>query len=342
MTDPTVSAATVDVLEDLARAVLIRPARVAPSLTVVVGQPGSGTRGQVAALAAVTGGVVVHPDEVAGLLPEFWDTGRLHPLDARTLLADRVDQVTGELLAVAIGERVPVVIGDPTGDADTVATLLGTFAGEGFPTRLVAVGARRSETLLSTLSAYLHARRRGLPAQFTSRAAHEAGWDTTETITQWATTTPVVDRVTVVDRDGAVLFDGHRNDPGGVDRAVRVLDDARHAAWSTRDAGAWLSEVRRVTEYAREARELSPQVADVLLEVQLLALREVLPDLPVRGVSPVRDEQEARIAAQIVALRDLIPTPQPAPAPAAPRVEVPWPGQIPDTTPVPEREGPSL
>lgn len=332
----TASAADAMILDALIRPALFRDSVGPPSLTLLVGQPGSGSRGVTTVVGRQTGGVAFHVDELAGFLPGFWDAGQRHPLEARDLLASRLENLADKLVATAFDESQPVALGDSLLDVDTASTLVSAAADRGYSTRMIAVAARRSESLLTAISAYMQGRRRGIPVMFTSRHEHQRGWELTESLVRWAATADALQRLTVVDRRGSTLFDARRGDKD-LDPAVAALDDARHAPWTVATAMAWFGELRRVTEYARSERELSAPVAEVLLELQSLGLREVLPDLPLRPAAPVVAEQERRIASEIVQLRQVLAET------AAVEVEQPVVVAAPDVTPVePETSGPSL
>lgn len=308
-----------------------------PSLTLVAGQPGSGTASVVGQLAREhSDAVAFHVDELSAFHPDFTVLGRRHPSDAADLLSGPVDGWLAEALAQGLESRRSLVIGG-TFEAETILGLTGSFGEAGFSTEVVLAGARRSDSLLSVLSAYVECRRLRVATVFVSRERHQRGWDATSAVATTLEQDLSVDRVRVVDRIGNQVFAAGRSagqNPAGLSDA---LDELRHATWTPRAAAEWLGELRRVGERVRELRELGPEVADVLLELQLLALHEVLPDLPVRSGSPVSREQERRIGTELVELRKIVAT-----AVAEP-VSTPLVAPEPEFVPEPPRvDGPSL
>jgi hypothetical protein len=139
------------------------------------------------------------------------------------------------------------------------------------------------------------------------------------------------DRLTVLARDGRVLFDAEAS---AGDRAFEGAGAAvaagQGAAMGRFDATQWLSELHHVTEFATSRPDVAQPVMDVLIDLHEISLREVIPRLQVPSGGRFATAIEQRTAARLVALRR-------AAAPTeTPRVDAPRP------TPVsrrPERKG---
>jgi len=304
----------------------------APEITVVAGQPGAGKSAAVARLvrAVADPPAVISAEGLAAFHPDYLEQRRWRPLEAQSAMAPLVAEWLSQSLDFARANHHSLIL---EGSFSNPAAMFGTvdaFAAEGFLTRVLVVAARRSESLLTAASRYLEARRRGAPALFTDRDSHERGWVGTQDLVRVAEETTPVDRLTIVGRRGKVLFDAARNE--GFSGATAAMTVSESAPVTTLQAAEWFGELRRVTEYARDARELSPPVASVLVDLHELALNEVLPQMKVRRQSSFYIEQEARLTRELVSLRraatvDLETPLQPAP------VFVP---------PAPSPRGPSL
>ncbi len=240
--------------------------------------------------------------------------------------AGLIQQVLGD----ALSSRRSLVLEATFADPATVAGVSRAFAESGFSTRVVIAAARRADSLLASAIRYLWERHARLPATFTSRQAHDSALQSTRALADSLAASPPVDRVSVFAHDGALLYD---SDPTAaspfpnVRDAIRYVDSAR---WTPGSAAAWFNDLRRATDFARADRELQPPVAELLLELHRIGLNEVLPAMPFRPESPARVEQERRLAAEIVELRQHARTTRPdrpAAQPATgPVVQPPSPG----------------
>lgn len=286
-----------------------------PTFTVVAGEAGSG-RAAVAALVAredAGGAAVVSADDAVMSDARAAQLLRWRPLEAAVALSESAAEVLEESIAHAQESHRSLVLEGTFGAPETVFAVAEMFADEGFATRAVIVASRRAQSLLATASQYLAARQARLPARFTSRADHHRGWESTRALAGALAESNVLDRVTVVGRDGTVLFDADRSaDPAAFAGAARAVAAVDSAPWTPRAAAEWFSELRRATDYARAGREIAPPVADLLVELHRIGLNEILPAMPFPKGSPVVDEQERRLLQEIVDLSRAATT---APAP---------------------------
>jgi hypothetical protein len=169
--------------------------------------------------------------------------------------------------------------------------LLSTFARDGYRTHVVVVAGRETQDLLAIVSATL--READYPT-FGPIDAFDKGWSTTRAFVDAATTDLLAHRVTVLDGDGDVAFDG----PG--DGASAAMAAARSRPMSNLQSVAWLGELRRLTEYALSSDRGSPSTSErqALKRLHELALVRVLPQLPIRQDGPVAAAQRASLTAQ--------------------------------------------
>ncbi|MCK6066520.1 MULTISPECIES: hypothetical protein [Microbacterium] len=195
-------------------------------------------------------------------------------------------------------EKLPLIVDDPQ-VAGSPNGPLEAFKAAGFSTRVVLAVERDSTSALTASTRQLRSGALGAHSTLTQSVAEQ--WDPImETLRGIPTTT--LDRVTVLDGDGAPMYDGP---PSG--KAWAAARDARHAPLSGMQGIAWLSELRRIGEYVRSARQ-SISRDDVALVEQLYAVaqKRVLPELPIRPDSTAATVQRDRIRVERAQLKRLI------------------------------------
>lgn len=303
-----------------------------PTLVFLAGQPGAGRSRLVHGLLRGDQGDVatVSVDDLAAFHPDFLELTRWRPLDAPSAMSPIVVEWLSHSIEHAISTRRSLLLEATVNNPETAFGTAAAFADVGFTTRIVVVAARRSESLLTTASRFFNARRAMLPARFTDRGVHDRGWVGTHALVREAEASARVDRLTILSRDGSTIFDARSDD--GFSGATAAFEAVQAVPMTMVSAAEWFGELRRVTEYARQTRELSVPVAEVLVELHELALNEVLPLTPVRRRSSFAVEQEARLSRDLVELRRAAQIERSAPEPTAPAY----------VPPVPERSGPSL
>lgn len=299
-----------------------QPQDSAPTFVLLTGQPGAGAARSIGRLRAEHGHdlAALSADELRAFHPQFAEATASGSVEA----AREVSEATAEWLragmAFAREHRRSLLLEGNFTTPSTVLALAQRFAGEGFRTRVVVVGVRRAESLLATLSQYLSGVQAGRPTRFVSREAHDRGFDGTRALTAAMENSTALDRVTVLGRAGAPMFDAETD---GTDHPFRGAGAALVAAQSERllslGSVQWMSELRRVTEFAATLREVPRPVTEALIDLHETALREIIPELPVPAGSKVVAAQEHRSASELVALRKLMIAERPLDA-AAPVV----------------------
>lgn len=172
-----------------------------------------------------------------------------------------------------------------------VSDTLAYLRDAGHSVRVVLIVDRQTDAALARVTQSLRAHSLGEAEQTRGADGVDLGvGDTT------------VDRYTVVDGDGATVYDGPT-----VRDALRAMTDSRAAAMSGLQAVSWLSELRRVTEHVTSSANRVPR--DILTRtVQLydLAVERVLPEMPIRTDSPAATVQRQRLAAGRARVQALI------------------------------------
>lgn len=294
----------------------------APTFVLLTGQPGAGSGRAIGRLRAEQSDhlAAMSADELRAFHPRFAEAMASGSGEA----AQEVGEATAEWLragmAFARENRRSLLLEGNFTMPSTVLALTQRFAGEGFRTRVVVVGVRRAESLLATLSQHLSAVQAGRPARFVSREAHDRGFEGTRALTAALEDSTAVDRVTVLGRAGAPLFDAELDGTGHpFHGAGAALVAAQSERLSSLGSAQWMSELRRVTKFAATMREVPRPVTEVLIDLHETALREIIPELPVPAGSKVVAAQEHRCASELVALRKSLIAERPVDA-AAPVV----------------------
>lgn len=277
-----------------------------PTLVLLAAQPGAGRARAAAALVAESGGTLspLNGDGLRAFHPDAVELMRSGSQVAVAIL----DRVTASWVSAGIRyareHRRSLLLDGTFPDPAVVTATAERFAGAGFRTRVVVVGSRRAESLLTVTSRYLRDVQAGVPARFTSREAHDSGFDATRVLIRALGAAPFADRLTVLDRGGRAVFDARRVDGENSFSGAR---DALRTAQSTRmrrlDATQWLSELHHVTEFAASRRDLPVGVTEALVDLHETALREVIPELHVPAGGRFATMIEQRTVARLVSLR---------------------------------------
>lgn len=305
----------------------------APTLVLVSGQPGAGRTRPAPNLFEEYGGelTVWNGDDLRAFHPHYLRLNSDQSPDAAQVLARATAAWVRDGIRFARENRRSLVLGGTFQEsAVAVATATG-FAAAGFATRVVVVASRRAESLLTVVSRYLRGIQADAPARYTSREAHDRGLAATRTLVAAVEEAPSVDRLTILGRDGEMVFDTRRTDIEDPFRgASAALDTAQSAPMSRFAATQWLSELHHVTQFARSRRDLSRGVTESLVDLHETSLREVIPELRIPADGKFATAMEQKTVANLVALRRSIQPEQQTDA-AAPAIA---PGG-------PERGGPS-
>lgn len=283
-----------------------------PTLVLVAGQPGAGRSRASSNLVrdAESDVAVLTGEDLRAFHP-----GTLHP-------SASADPESAASIAQAVAGWVSACIRHARehhrslmleGTFTNVAAVAGTaerFAAEGFTTRLVVVGSRRAESLLSVTSEYLRKVQTGHAAAVVSRDAHDEGFAATRSLITSVEDSAWPDRLTVIDRGGRVIFDADRfAGSAAFAGAGAALAAAQSARMGRLDATQWLSELHHVTDFAATRRQLPSAVTELLVDLHETSLREVIPELHVPAGGRFATAMEQKTVAALVALRkNVIPS----------------------------------
>lgn len=319
------------IFEERARPVLFpHEPSDSPALVFVVGQPGSGALRATARLVEGKAVAAVSVSDLGPFHPRFLDLSRSRAPEAASILNQSTTAWMQSALQHARTTRRSLVL-DGTGSSPDIAlATAGLFARSGFTTTVAVVAVPKAESLLAATSKYLLDARARRVSALTSVAQHNTSFDQTRDLVTSLESTPSVDRLTIIGRDGATRFDMSGAEGTAFAGATAVLDRERSSALAAPQAMRWLSELRAATDFALSGRQIERPLADALVELHEMGLREVIPRLPLPDDSQARPIAEANLSHQLAAVREAArverrAVPQPGPVASAP-VPAPAPG----------------
>jgi UDP-N-acetylglucosamine kinase len=290
-----------------------------PRLVLLTGQPGSGRSRAVSSLLGedADGMAVISADLLRSFVPRAADasadTDRVAATSASWLIA---------CMRHAREHRLSLLLDGPI-PAAAAEGILTTFGQVGYRTHVAVVASARAESLLAVASAYASSDRVRRRSELAPVEQHDRDLDEARTLL--ARAGAVGARLTVFDRDGGVAAD-QVDGPS----AVRAFNGASTTPMSTLQTVQWLSELKRVTAYARQPSSRLPELAPHLVALHEAAIREVVPNLRIPTGSVVTHDLESRLASELVVLR----------RPAAPRLAQESPATV-LTPQAPSANGPS-
>lgn len=233
--------------------------------------------------------------------PRFEELSRTRSSDAARILTEATTEWLRASLRHARTTHRSILL-DGTSSSPEIATAMARlFAESGFTSSVIVAAVPRTESLLAATSKYLQDARSGRAVPLTSVAEHDAGVDGVRKLVRTLELEPSVDRMLIVGRDGTAAFNARRGG-GSFDGASEALERERWSAMSGPRAMRWLSELRAATDYSLAAPSIGRPLADVLTELNTMALRDVLPALPLPEDSAARPAAARSIQQQLDAV----------------------------------------
>ncbi|MBN8424414.1 zeta toxin family protein [Microbacterium esteraromaticum] len=298
-----------------------------PAFVLLTGAAGAGSGRAIARLRAEYGTelVPISTEDLEAFHPRYLDARfRMSPIGQREL-----SQFAASGLQASISHArqngYSLLLEGTFRNPDTALGVARRFADSGYDVRVVVVSARDDQSLLTVTSHGLRRVREGRSAEFTTPAENEHSIGDVNALIVAAADSPVVDRVSILDQRGVSVFYAERTSSGMLPGAFAALSAAQAEPMTALEAAQWLSELRHMTEYARSLRSLPTTALDSLIELHKMAIRQVLPDLPVPAGSEVVRIQHAKLADDLTALERMRARPETVDA-AAPTVAPTQPG----------------
>jgi UDP-N-acetylglucosamine kinase len=302
MSDP-ITAGDIILREDILPTLFADPPAERPIIGLIAGQPGSGRARAAAVLATTYGAVVLGGDELRTFHPRF---------QSRRIWSAKLEQEAAtasagwlrECLRYARANRHSVMLEGAFADVAVVRGTAAQFAATGYRTRVVVVGTRWADSLLAELSYDLRTVQANRQRRYAPRSAHDQGFEGTRAVVAGLEADPGVDRLTIVDGRGEVVFDAEHGDAPAFAGASAALAFAQSARMSRLGSTQWLSELHHVTAFARSRHDLPRDVIESLVMLHEIALSEVIPQLHVPAGARFTEMTARTVSARLAALRE--------------------------------------
>lgn len=285
-----------------------------PTLVLLAGQVGAGAGRAIGSIRAEHGRVLVplSAEDLRAFHPRFLDGSFMDSDAGKRVVAASTASWLQAALAHARENRLSVILEVVFRSPDAALGVAHRFAGDGYEVELVVVAVREEESLLSAASGSLRRMREHRSFSFTSVLEHAETFQGTRALVAAAGSDAMVNRISIVGRHGDLVFDERRSP--GVDafrHAAGSLVSAQSERMTSLESAQWLSELRRVTAYARTLPAMPLVVRESLIELHQMAIQRVVPELPVPAGSEVIEIQQRRLAADLIDLRRGAARPEP-------------------------------
>lgn len=303
-----------------------RPTSEHPTMRFIIGQPGAAATRGASQLSAGRASGILSAMELRTFHPHYLRLSRSRSSEDARILQDSAAAWMRSALGYARTNKRSLILDGALSSPDVALATATLFARSGFETSVTVVAVPRPESLLATASKYLLDARGGRATRFTTLGDHDTGLVNSRGLVETLETTPSTDRLTIIDRQGAVLFDASAPDSGSFAGALAAFDRAQATALSAARAMRWLSELRAVTDYALSFRQVPAPLAEVLIELNEVGRRQILPAISLPQDSRARPHAEAALERHLVAVRQATQVERrterrPGPSVSAPEVD---------------------
>ncbi|MGB3376877.1 MAG: zeta toxin family protein [Microbacterium sp.] len=276
-----------------------------PTFVLLAGAPAAGTGRVIARLRREHDGdlVPVSIEDLQAFHPRYLDTQFRQSAAGRKELSELAASWLQASISHARENGYSLLLEGEFRTADTAVGVALRFADSGYEVRVVTVAARDDQSLLAATSRGLRRMQERRPAEFVTPAENEQSMRDVSALIVAAAESPLVGRVSVLNQRGVSVFDAERSDSGMLSGASVALSTSRSEAMSALEATQWLSELRHMTEYALSLRTVPAPAIDSLTALHEMAIRRVVPELPVPPGSEVARIQQQKLATDLAALK---------------------------------------
>ncbi|WP_169583362.1 MULTISPECIES: zeta toxin family protein [Microbacterium] len=279
-----------------------------PRFVLVAGPRGSGATRAIGALVSeASDGIAVIS---AGALSSFHSEADESAPDAQERVAEAAATWLTQCLRHAREERLPLLLAGQFPDVEAVIGIERLFHEDGFRTEVAVVATSPAENALTLASLYAHQLHAGTRNATLDESDADHDFAHTLSVLRALETATGVDRITVRNRDGEHAFDGTAAE-NSLRGAAAAFEDAARAPMTTLRAVQWLSELKRVTRFSRTLHPAPADLTSLLVELHGRAIREIVPTLAVPAGSKVTRALDARLAEDLVRLRESLPARRP-------------------------------
>lgn len=276
-----------------------------PTLVLLSGSSGAGAGRAIARLRQAHDGdlVPVASDDLQAFHPRYVEPRFRESAAGQQELSQAAASWLQACIAHARENRVSLLLEGGFRSPSTTLAVAHRFADSGYQVHIVVVAARDDESLLAATSRGLRRLQHRTPAHFMTPAENERSLADVDALVAASAADPAVDLLSVIGRRGQSALDARRTDVAAMAGASAAFRAACSERMSALEATQWLSELRHATEYARSFRTAHASATESLIALHELAIRRVVPELPLPAGSDVVRIQQERLVADLASLR---------------------------------------
>lgn len=224
-----------------------------PVWITVGGQPGAGKTAAQLLARRLNPDASVSPiigDDLRFFHPEYTRLVKEDPIRMPDLTAEASGAWIRASLDHARDHRYGVLVESTFRRPEVTTSTADSFHQAGYRTHVIAVAVQPWESRLSTLDRFVIDHAAGRAARWTPLEAHEAGVAGVPQTLSAAAGSASVDRISVVNRAGTVLFDGTR--PGALHEALTILEQEHMRPPTPGELKNWMSRLSNNTHYLEQ------------------------------------------------------------------------------------------
>ncbi|MCC2028813.1 zeta toxin family protein [Microbacterium sp. YMB-B2] len=274
-------------------------------MVLLAGASGAGAGRAIALVRRMHGGnlVPVSSEDLQAFHPRYLEPSFRASTAGQNELSRAAASWLQASLAHARENRYSLLLEGAFRSPSTALAVARRFADSNYQVHVVVAATRSEESPLSATSRGLREVQQRLQSQFVTPAENEGSFAYVDALVSASAADSAVDRVSVIGRRGLTVLDAHRTDPTAMANVSSAFRASCSEKMSALEAAQWLSELRHMTAYAQSLRSIPPAALESLIELHEMAIRKVVPDLPVPPDSQVVPIQLVALRSSLAALK---------------------------------------
>lgn len=260
-----------------------------PALVLLTGASGAFVGRAIALVRRMHGGnlVPISSEDLQAFHPRYLEPSFRASTAGQNELSEAAASWLQASIAHARENRYSLLLEGAFRSPSTALAVARRFADSDYQVHVVVAATRSEESLLSATSRGLRQMQQRLQSRFVTPAENARSIADVDALVSASVADSAVDRVSVIGRRGLTVIDAHRADPAAMADVSAVFRASCSERMSALEAAQWLSELRHMTAYAQSLRSIPDAAVESIIELHEMAIRKVVPDLPV----PPRDSE---------------------------------------------------
>ncbi|GEK86664.1 zeta toxin family protein [Microbacterium aerolatum] len=276
-----------------------------PALVLLSGASGAGAGRAIALIRRMHGGdlVPILSEDLQAFHPRYLEP----PFRASAVGQNELSEAAASWLQASIAHarenRYSLLLEGAFRSPSTALAVARRFAASNYQVHVVVAATRSEESLLSATSRGLRQMQQRRQSRFVTPAENELRLADVDALVLASVADSAVQRVSVIGRRGQTVLDAHRADPTAMAGASAAFRASCSETMSALEATQWLSELRHMTVYAQSLRSIPDAAVESIIELHEMAIRKVVPDLPLPPDSEVVPIQLVALRSRLAALK---------------------------------------